>query len=172
MLVFLVNWYSNHSRLATGVLLYNCERDLFFPKLILGHVYSEQWSRVLASCGRRVREWAVRTAEKNIRRQRCRNVVKLILRTAGVCSCVIWQIHTFGGTSFIFMAQCCSVISHRYAVWLPPYKWDWRIFTALRQRKIFEGGALNYRSLRTIQRRMTSWWQNSLSASRLVRGTD
>jgi len=32
--------------------------------------------------------------------KRCKNFVKLILRTAGVCSRVIWQIRTFGGTFF------------------------------------------------------------------------
>jgi len=143
----------------------------FFPKLIPAHVYSEQRSRVLVPCGRRVREWAVMPAEKNIRRQRCKNFVKLILRTAGVWSCVIWPLRSFGGTLFS-MALCCSVISLRYAVWSPSYKRNWRIFTALWQRKMFEGGALNYRSLRAIQSRMTLCWQQFTSASRLVRGTE
>jgi len=48
--------------------------------------------------------------------ERCRNFVKLILRTVGVCSFVVWQIGTFGGTFSIFMTVCRSVKSHWYAV--------------------------------------------------------
>ena len=139
--------------------------EAFFSpkKLISGYVYIEQWSCVLARCGRCVCEWVVTPAEKNIRRQRCKKFVKLILRPAGVCSCVVCQIGTFGGTFSIFMAVCRSVKSHRYAVWSPPYK---------RQRKMFEGGPLSYRSLRTMQSRNTLWLQLFTAASRLVRGCE
>ena len=126
---------------------------------------------MLARCGRCVCEWVVTPAEKKIRRQRCKRFVKLILRTAGVCSCVVCQIGTFGGTFSIFMAVCRSVKSHRYAVW-SPYKRKWRITTALRQRKMFEGGPLSYRSLRTMQSRNTLWLQLFTAASRLVHGCE
>jgi len=144
-----------------------------FPKLVLG-VYTASSG---PACWRRVDGAFVNglfsQQRKNIWKQSCKNSVKLILRTSGVCSCQVWLIGKFGGTfSLIFMAKCYSVKSHRCAVWSPPYKRNWRILYCITTEEEVWKRSVKLQVLENdLEQKDFVMTELFTSASRLVRGT-